>query len=113
MITLVYLRRKTGRPGAGLTPGAARLLVAKETGTALEINSYPLCLDLNDLQVRRAKELGVALVISSDLHVIGQLDTLQYGVSVAQRGWLEKGDLLNTLELDALLKRLRAKRKGG
>jgi len=88
------------------------LRVAKETGTALEINSYPLRLDLNDVQVRRAKELGVALVISSDLHVLSQFETLHYGVSVAQRGWLEKGDVLNTLELPDLLKRLRAKRKG-
>jgi DNA polymerase (family X) len=88
------------------------LRVAGETGTALEINSYPLRLDLNDVQVRRAKELGVTLVISSDLHVINQFDTLHYGISVAQRGWLEKGDLLNTLELPELLKRLKVKRKG-
>jgi DNA polymerase (family X) len=54
----------------------------------------------------------VALVISSDLHVLSQFDTLDYGISVAQRGWLEKADVLNTLELPDLLKRLRAKRKG-
>lgn len=88
----------------------ALLRVAKETGTALEINCYPLRLDLNDVYVRRAKELGVALVISTDLHVLSQFDTLSYGVSVAQRGWLEKGDVLNTLELPELLKRLGAKR---
>ena len=88
------------------------LKVAAETGTALEINSYPLRLDLNDVQVRRAKELGVALVVSSDLHVLNQFDTLHYGISVAQRGWLEKGDVLNTLELPELLKRLKVKRKG-
>jgi DNA polymerase (family X) len=90
----------------------ALLRAARDTGTALEINSYPLRLDLNDVQVRRAKELGVALVISSDLHVLSQFDTLDYGISVAQRGWLEKADVLNTLELPDLLKRLRAKRKG-
>jgi DNA polymerase (family X) len=90
----------------------AILHAARDTGTALEINCYPLRLDLNDLQVRRAKELGVALVISSDLHVISQFDTLHYGVSVAQRGWLVKGDVLNTLELPQLLKRLKAKRRG-
>jgi DNA polymerase (family X) len=86
------------------------LRVAGETGTALEINSYPLRLDLNDQQVRRAKELGVTLVVNSDLHVISQFETLQYGVSVARRGWLEKGDVLNTLELPELLRRLKAKR---
>jgi len=89
------------------------LRAARDTGTALEINSYPLRLDLNDQQVRRAKELGVALVISSDLHSTSQFDTLHYGISVAQRGWLEKGDVLNTLELPELLKRLKLKRKRG
>jgi len=89
------------------------LRVAGETGTALEINCYPLRLDLNDVQVRRAKELGVTLVINSDLHVISQFDTLHYGISVAQRGWLEQGDVLNTLELPELLKRLKAKRGRG
>jgi DNA polymerase (family X) len=88
----------------------ALLRVAKETGTALEINCYPARLDLNDVYVRRAKELGVTLVISTDLHVISQFSTLFYGISVAQRGWLEKGDVLNTLELPGLLKRLKAKR---
>ena len=87
------------------------LRIAKETGTALEINCYPLRLDLNDQQVRRAKELGVALVLNSDLHVLSQFDTLHYGIAVAQRGWLEKGDVLNTLELPDLLKRLKEKRK--
>ena len=87
------------------------LQVAKETGTALEINCYPLRLDLNDIHVRRAKELGVAIAINTDTHASLQFDTLSYGISVAQRGWLEKGDVLNTLELPELLKRLAAKRK--
>jgi DNA polymerase (family 10) len=90
----------------------AILQAARDTGTALEINAYPLRLDLNDLQVRRARELGVTLTISSDLHVLSQFDTLDYGISVAQRGWLEKGDVLNTLELPELLKRLKGKRNG-
>jgi len=87
------------------------LQVARETGTALEINSYPLRLDLEDKYVRRAKELGVALVISTDTHAKPQFDSLSYGISVAQRGWLERGDVLNTLEPAELLKRLAAKRK--
>jgi DNA polymerase (family X) len=87
------------------------LQIAKETGTAMEINSYPLRLDLADKYVKRAKELGVAIAINSDSHVKSQFATLAYGVSVAQRGWLEKGDVLNTLEPAALLKRLAEKRK--
>jgi len=87
------------------------LRVAGETGTALEINSYPLRLDLDDRYVRRAKELGVAIAINSDTHYSNQFDTLSYGISVARRGWIEKGEVLNTLEVPELLQRLAAKRK--
>jgi DNA polymerase (family 10) len=86
------------------------LHVARETGTALEINSYPMRLDLSDKYVRRAKELGVAIVINTDTHASLQFETLSYGISVAQRGWLEKSDVLNTLEAPELLKRLAEKR---
>lgn len=87
------------------------LRVAQETGTALEINAYPLRLDLNDIHARRAKELGVPVVINTDAHVISNFDALPYGIAMARRGWLEKGDVLNTLEVDELLQRLK-ERKG-
>ncbi len=87
------------------------LQVAKETGTALEINAYPMRLDLEDRHVRRAKELGVMIAVNTDTHAKLQFDFLPYGISVAQRGWLERGDVLNTLEPDELLKRLNKKRK--
>ncbi|UFS69393.1 DNA polymerase/3'-5' exonuclease PolX [Geomonas sp. RF6] len=86
------------------------LRVARETGTALEISSYPFRLDLNDRDVRRAKELGVRLAISSDTHAALQFDHLPYGISVAQRGWLEKKDLLNALEVQDLLKWVKGKK---
>lgn len=85
------------------------LRTAKETGTALEINAYPFRLDLNDLHARRAKEMGVPLAINTDAHVTSQFDTLPYGIATARRGWVEKGDVLNTLELPQLEKRLTAK----
>ncbi|KAF0216189.1 MAG: DNA polymerase [Geobacteraceae bacterium] len=81
--------------------------VAGETGTVLEINAYPLRLDLSDTYARRAKEMGVTLAINTDTHVIDQFDTMPYGISIARRSWLEKGDVLNTLELPALLHRIR------
>ena len=87
------------------------LQVAKETGTALEINAYPLRLDLEDRYVRRAKTLGVVLAINTDTHAKLQFDSLPWGISVAQRGWLERGDVLNALEPDELLKRLKQKRR--
>lgn len=83
------------------------LKVAKKTGTAIEINAYPLRLDINDTYAKRAKEMGIPIVIATDTHVTNQYDYMRYGVSIARRGWLEKDDVLNTLEADKLLKRLK------
>jgi len=80
---------------------------AKETGTAIEINAYPLRLDLNDVHARMAKEKGIPLVIGTDTHIISHFDYMAYGVSIARRGWLEKEDILNTLNYDALIKALK------
>ncbi|MEK6691675.1 MAG: DNA polymerase/3'-5' exonuclease PolX [Nitrospirota bacterium] len=82
------------------------LKTAKETNTALEINGYPLRLDLNDINSKKAKELGVSLVISTDAHVISQLDYIENGVKVARRGWLSKNDILNTLPWEKLKKKI-------
>lgn len=83
------------------------LKIAKETKTAIEINAYPLRLDINDVYAKRAKELGIPIVIATDTHLINQFNYMRYGVSIARRGWLEKGDVLNTLSVDKLLKRLK------
>ena len=85
------------------------LKAAADTGTAIEINAYPLRLDLTESNVRRAKSMNVPLVISTDSHNSGQFDNMVYGVAVARRGWLEKKDLLNTLDCSRMLKRLRSK----
>lgn len=87
----------------------AILKVAKEKGVALEINSYPQRLDLNDADCRLAKEHGVSLVIDSDEHMAGQMNNMYLGVCVARRGWLERKDVLNTLELADLLKKVNRK----
>jgi DNA polymerase (family 10) len=77
--------------------------MAKKAGKALEINAYPLRLDLNDTYVKRAKEMNIPLVISTDTHVINQFDFMGYGVSIGRRGWLEKKDVLNTLPAENLI----------
>jgi len=81
--------------------------VAKNTNTALEINAFPNRLDLNDLNCRRAKELGVKLAIGTDSHASEQLEAMKLGVSVARRGWLSRHDVINTLPLEKLLKEIR------
>jgi DNA polymerase (family 10) len=83
---------------------------AKETGKAIEINAYPLRLDINDTYAKRAKEMGIPIVINTDTHVINQFDYMIYGVSIGRRGWLEKNNVLNTLNTGNLLKWLRKSR---
>ncbi|HDH53213.1 MAG TPA: DNA polymerase/3'-5' exonuclease PolX, partial [Nitrospirae bacterium] len=83
---------------------------AKETGTAMEINAYPLRLDLKDVYIKKAKETGVSLAINTDAHAGYQFDFMIYGVSTARRGWLEKKDVLNTCSYDMLIKRIKNKR---
>jgi len=76
---------------------------AKQYGKALEINAQPSRLDLNDHHARRAKELGVKLAISTDTHVLDQLDNMALGVAVARRAWIEPADVINTWPADKLL----------
>jgi len=79
------------------------LRVARETGTILEINSYPERLDLNDQNIRRAKESGVKMVINTDSHHKGQMKFIEFGIAQARRGWAEKEDIINTNSLNKLL----------
>jgi DNA polymerase (family 10) len=74
----------------------------KDTGTMLEINSFPQRLDLSDINCRMAKDFGVRFAINTDAHIADQLDLMRFGVSVARRGWLEKKDIINTLGFDRL-----------
>ncbi len=90
----------------------AVLKEAAKYGVAMEINAYPLRLDLNDLHVKLAKEYGVPLAISTDTHVTSQYDYMAYGVSIARRGWVEKKDVLNALPYEQLMKRLKACKAG-
>ncbi|MEM4648277.1 MAG: DNA polymerase/3'-5' exonuclease PolX [Candidatus Pacearchaeota archaeon] len=79
------------------------LKVAKETKTILEINSYPERLDLSDQNIRRAKEMGVKMVINTDAHHVDQMRFIEYGIAQARRGWAEKEDIVNCWELEKLL----------
>jgi DNA polymerase (family 10) len=76
--------------------------VAAKTRTAIEINANYERLDLDDVWCKRAKQLGVKLAIGTDAHRLEHLDMLRLGVAVARRGWLEPGDILNTLPLKKL-----------
>lgn len=78
--------------------------VAVDTNTILEINSFPIRLDLNSENVYFAKNSGAKFMINTDAHSIEHLDFMKYGVAVARRGWLTKEDVVNTMSCSDLLK---------
>ena len=80
---------------------------AKKTGTILELNAFWNRLDLNDINLRLAKEKGVRIAISTDAHNVMELDIIKYGISQARRGWLEAKDVVNTLPFEKLKKILK------
>jgi DNA polymerase (family 10) len=75
---------------------------AKEFGKAIEVNSHYLRLDLNDINIRKAIDMGIKLVISTDSHSAGQLTLMRLGVATARRGWAMKRNIINTMEFKEL-----------
>jgi DNA polymerase (family 10) len=51
--------------------------------------------------------MGIKLAIGTDAHAINQLRTMRLGIAVARRGWLSRGDVINTLGVEELFKSLR------
>lgn len=83
------------------------LEAAAKTGTVLEINASPDRLDLNDVYVKRAMEMGIKIAINTDAHSPEAFTDMIYGVWVARRGWLTADNIINTFPLEKLLKFLK------
>jgi DNA polymerase (family 10) len=86
---------------------------AKEYNVAVELNAQPDRLDLNDLHLFRAQEIGVQIVVNTDAHNTEQLRFIKYGIDQARRGWLKKRHVVNTLpyrQFEAWLKQRRQMR---
>jgi DNA polymerase (family 10) len=75
----------------------AVLSAAAKRRVAMELNSYPDRLDLNDVHLRQAKQHGVKIVINTDAHHTSHMEKIRYGVLQARRAWLTNADVLNTL----------------
>ena len=105
------LGHPTGRLLLRLEPFAldieAVLRRAAELGVAMEHNAAPERLDLNDHDLRLAKELGCKIVISSDSHDDRNLGKMDYGVKQLRRAWLTAEDVLNTRDAEGFLAGLR------
>jgi DNA polymerase (family 10) len=104
--------RRLGMRGPVEADWDAILAAAAARGVAIEANGSPERLDLPGPLLRRARELGCKLVISTDAHSVRELDNLRWGVDQARRGWASAGDVLDTLPLRELLASLRGARRG-
>jgi DNA polymerase (family 10) len=89
----------------------AVLQAAAKHGKMIEINAQPMRLDLDWVHCKRAKALGIPLVINPDAHSTHELALFAFGVYVAQRGWLEKKDVFNTRNLKEVTKVLEERRE--
>jgi DNA polymerase (family X) len=76
---------------------------AKRHGKAVEINASPQRTDLNDVQARRAADLGVLVAISTDAHQLGHLRHIELGVATARRAWIGPAQVINTWPVEKLL----------
>ncbi|MSR54027.1 MAG: DNA polymerase/3'-5' exonuclease PolX [Gemmataceae bacterium] len=88
------------------------LKAAAKHGKMIEINANPYRLDLDWTHVKRAKAMGIPLVINPDAHAEAELAYFTYGVDVARRGWLEKKDVFNTRSLKEVVKELERRKAG-
>ena len=82
---------------------------AAQLGVAVEHNAAPERLDLNDRDLRLAKELGCRIVINSDSHDARNLGKMDYGLRQLRRAWLGPDDVLNTLGPEDFLGALRTR----
>jgi len=77
---------------------------AEQNNVALEINSFPERLDLNDTNIMKASKYKVKFSIDTDAHNAAHLNFMKYGIGTARRGWLTKDKVINTLPLKEILK---------
>lgn len=77
---------------------------AAEYGVAIELNSNPHRLDIDWRLIPYAKQKGVKIAICPDAHTAENLMDMMFGIGIARKGWLEKDDVINTWEIDRLMK---------
>jgi DNA polymerase (family 10) len=105
--------RRLDRRGETNVDVDAVIAEALKTGTALEINSSPFRLDLNDTWARKAREAGVLLAVDNDAHYPAEYDYVRYGVAIARRAGLTPDRVLNSRDADGVLAHCREKAAKG
>ena len=85
----------------------AVIQAAVEFRKALELNSHPMRLDLNEEHLMAAVRAGVPIAINTDAHSTDGLQVMRFGVMQARRALIEKDQVLNTWPLIKLLQFLK------
>jgi DNA polymerase (family 10) len=88
----------------------AVLQAAVKHGVMIEINAQPDRLDLDWIHCKRARALGIPLVINPDAHSTEEIALVEYGINVARRAWLTKDEVFNTQTAAQVAKALQAKK---
>ena len=78
--------------------------VIAESRAAIEINGDPHRLDMEPRWLREARKRKIKFVISTDAHSTSDMLNLKFGVGIARRGWVRRGEVLNTLSVSAFQK---------
>lgn len=94
-----HIAHPTGRiigKRPGYEPDIDKLCqLVEETNTILEINANPKRLDLNADTVK--KHPNIQLTINTDAHHVEHLEFMKYGVATAQKGFVTKDRVINTM----------------
>src|SRR2546423_4558610 len=81
--------------------------VIAESRAAVEVNGDPYRLDMEPRWLREARKRKIKFVISVDAHSTGALNNLKFGVGIARRAWIRRGEVLNTLGVKRFQKAVR------
>ncbi len=83
---------------------------AAATGVAIEINADPHRLDIDWRLLRQARDAGIPISIGADAHNLPGLRNILYGIGIARKGWLTKGDVLNSRPVEGFLEHVARRR---
>jgi DNA polymerase (family X) len=111
---LTILAHPTGRLLLSREPYAidmdAVLAKAGAVGVAVELNADPYRLDLDWRMLPAAKAHGAVIEIGPDAHSPQALGTMEIGVGIARKGWVEAPDVLNARSADDVVAFARKRR---
>jgi DNA polymerase (family 10) len=86
---------------------------AAKNNVIIELNASPYRFDIDWRYLRYAKEKGVMISINPDAHAAAGYSEILFGVGIARKGWLEKKDVLNTMDVNDIVDTFRRLRVNG